>query len=38
MNTTALPDDLFIKHIDSLMLYEKVAMEQHGQKGEQIKD
>jgi len=38
MNTTALPDDLFIKHINSLTLYEKVAMEQHGQKGEQIKN
>jgi len=37
-NTTALPDDLFIKHINSLTLYEKVAMEQYGQKGEQIKN
>jgi len=38
MNTIALPDDLFIKHIDSLTLYEKVATKQHGQKGEQIKN
>ena len=37
-NTTALPDDLFIKHIDSLTLYEKVATAQHQQLGEDIKN
>src|SRR5882672_1534515 len=37
-NTTALPDDLFIKHINSLTLYEKVATAQHQQQGEEIKN
>jgi len=33
-----LPDDLFIKHIDSLTLYKKVATAQHQQQGEEIKN
>jgi len=32
------PDDLFIKHIDSLTLYKKVAITQHQQQGEEIKN